>query len=109
MSPNFFIMYMERLSRDIEVEVNTKNWTLISITSKVPRISYLFFVDELTLLAKANPTNSYKIVNMLEIFSHLFGQTINTSKSKVIFFKNNFAESSALCSEILNIQPNDKF
>lgn len=48
-----FILCIERLSREIDSKICSKAWKPISITHQGPFISYLFFVDDLTLFARA--------------------------------------------------------
>lgn len=86
--PYIFIMCMKLLSRRIDHEVDLLNWTLISISNRGPKISHLFFVDDLTLFAKADTKNCQTIMNILNSFNRHSGQKINSTKSKVIFSRN---------------------
>lgn len=75
----------------------------ISILNSRPKISHLFFADDLTLLTKANASNCHTIIKILRTFSYTSGQTINHTKSKVVFSKNCTNDNSTMCSQILNI------
>lgn len=86
--PYLFIMCMELLSRRIEYEVDLLNWTFIFISRRGPKISYVFFVGDLTLFAKADKGNCETIKKNLDSFSIFSGQKINRMKLKVIFSRN---------------------
>lgn len=51
MSLYLFILCMERLSRNIGDAVKSKAFTPISITTGGPKISHLFFTDDVTLFS----------------------------------------------------------
>lgn len=74
LSPYLFILCMERLSRIIDLKVSDKEWQPISISLHGPSISHLFFVDNLTLLSKANPQACLAINHGLNNFYVKSGQ-----------------------------------
>lgn len=74
-----------------------------------PRISHLFFADNLTLLATADSKNCNTIMNTLTNFSTHSGQRINTSKSKVIFSRNYSTTPKLELTTILFIPANESF
>lgn len=108
-SPYLFIICMERLSRIIEETVTLKAWTTVSITHKGPKISHLFFTDDLALFAQANHQNCRTINSVLQKFSILSGQKINHEKSRVNFSNNSSAPNVRECSNILNIKSSENF
>lgn len=67
-SPYLCILCMERLSRNIDNAVFNKDWDPIKITTKGPKISHLFFVDDLTLMTKDTPKNFDTILRILSDF-----------------------------------------
>ncbi|XP_019265527.1 PREDICTED: uncharacterized protein LOC109243087 [Nicotiana attenuata] len=87
-SPYLFIMCMERLSRSIDNTVLHNQWHPISISRSGPKISHLFFADDLTLFAKANDRNGNTILSILQNFNEQSGQKINLTKSRVLFSSN---------------------
>lgn len=72
-SSYIFIMCIERLSRGIEIEVKSKNWNPVSISHGGPKLSHLFFANDLTLIARVSAQKCHSIVNFLTIFSKLSG------------------------------------
>lgn len=88
MSPYIFIMCMESLSRSIESQVQTGSCFPIKISHTRPKISHIFFVDDLTLFARANSNNCTTIMETLHDFSCKSGQMVNTLMSKVVFSSN---------------------
>ncbi|KAH0709483.1 hypothetical protein KY284_010910 [Solanum tuberosum] len=109
MSPYLFIIYMERLSRAINVEVQKKAWYPIKITTRGPRLSHLFFADDPTLFAKANTQNYHTILTTMSNFCKSSGQSIKYGKSKIIFSADFKEENASKCSNILNIKTSDSF
>lgn len=85
MSPYIFIMCMAKLSRIIEAKVSNGRWFPIKISHSRPKISHIFFADDLTIFARANTKNCDTIINTLHQFSCKSGQRVNTIKSKVVF------------------------
>lgn len=76
------------LTRYIEYQVDIKNWDPISLGYKCPKISHLLFADDLSLMARANAKSCQAIKNGLDQFCSLSGQSINITKSKILFSKN---------------------
>lgn len=75
---------MEIFSRFINHQIDINNWDPIVTGRKSPQFSHLFFVDDLTLIAKKNNKSCQAIKTDLNFFCNLLGQSINTTKSKVI-------------------------
>lgn len=78
LSPYIFILCMRRLSRDIDAQVSEKIWNPISICINGPKISHLFFADDLTIFSKVTPEDSKTIIRVLNKFCQASGQKINT-------------------------------
>lgn len=100
---------MELLSKRIDYEVNTLKWNPIAINRKAPKISHLFFADDLTLFAQANQKNCDTIKRTLDSFSKFSSQKINRAKSKVLFSKNCSSHTINNLASQLNIQARDTF
>lgn len=87
-SPYLFIICIERLSRTIDQAVMRKDWLPLSISRNGPKISHIFFADDLTLFDRANKKNYDTILATLEDFNSASSQKANFQKSKVIFSAN---------------------
>lgn len=88
MCPYLFILCMERLSRFIQDSVDHKCCVPIQISRSGPKLSHLFFADDLTLFAKADSKNCQNISSILNRFSVLTEQKVNLAKSRVILSEN---------------------
>lgn len=101
MSPYIFILCMELLLRRIDYEVDIRKWNPISISQRGPKISHLFFVNDLLLLAKVGVPNRTIIKDTLTRFSYHSGQKVNVRKSKVFFSKNAKSDLKQRIQDIL--------
>ena len=88
LSPYLFILCMEVLGRIIEDKCTKGTWKPIKASTGRPAFSHLFFVDNLLLFAKANPSNCRCVKEAIEEFCIRSGQKINPQKSKVYFSLN---------------------
>ncbi|KAF3664257.1 hypothetical protein FXO37_11590 [Capsicum annuum] len=79
LSPYLFILCTERLSKNINLAVKQKDWNSIRISSNGPKMSHLFFADDLTLFAQANPKNCRTILKILNDFHENSRQKMNNS------------------------------
>lgn len=109
MSPYIFILYMEVLSHQIELSVNTRDWLPLKICRHGPSLSHLFFVDDLILMSQATKESSNAIKGILENFCSWSGQKINNQKSKILFSNNFNINSKADISSLLNISLGNSF
>lgn len=103
LSPYLFIICMEMLSRLINHEIACCRWDPIKISAKGPFISHLFLADDLVLMMDANQKNYNSLVDTLNKFCNISGQTINFNKSRILFsnntpqdIKNHISESLAM-------------
>lgn len=49
-----FVMYVERLAHQINVAVDDKLWKPIRIARKCPKLSHIFFADDIILFVEAS-------------------------------------------------------
>ena len=70
-------------------------------SSSGPTFSHLFFVDDLVLFAKADPTNCSAIRDVLDVFCSLSGQSVSDAKSRVYFSPNVDRDSRESFCDIL--------
>lgn len=57
------------------------------MTKHAPPVSHLLFVDDIFIFRHATLSNAYGILDALETFSTITGQSINCDKSGVFFNK----------------------
>lgn len=91
LSPYIFIMCLERLSINIFNSIDYLLWNPIQISNKGPQLSHLFFADDIILLSKVTDKSCRAIIDILNLFTQISGQSINFHKSR-IFFSNNCNE-----------------
>ncbi|OMP00911.1 reverse transcriptase [Corchorus capsularis] len=82
-SPYLFVLCMERLGHLIDREVRTGAWKPIKAGRNCPGISYLFFVDDLFLFSRADPSQATVIKHVLDEFCMASGAKISLEKSKL--------------------------
>lgn len=78
---------MERLGHFIHKGVDDKTWRPIALGKNEPKISHLFFVDDLFLFFEANVDQVRTIREILEIFGLASGHKVNARKTHVFFPK----------------------
>ncbi|CAL1380726.1 unnamed protein product [Linum trigynum] len=83
LSPFLFVLCMERLAHRIEQAVDEKRWKPISLAKNGPRLSHLFFADDLILFAEAEGGQIDVIRSCLQDFCSSSGQKVNLSKSAI--------------------------
>lgn len=86
-----------------------KLWTLIKISFRSPSLSHLFFVDDLTLFARADANNCMVITNILQTFGIKSGQKVNCAKSRILFSKNCTNATRASYTSLLGIEEKHSF
>lgn len=67
-SPLLFVLCMERLGHLIQAYVDEGAWKALKASRNGPRISYLFFVDDLLLFAEAGQDQVNCIKDCLDRF-----------------------------------------
>lgn len=88
LSPYLFILGLEMFSRKINTTVDYCAWQPISLATRGPLMSHLFFADNIILTAKVTPLTYESIIDTLNHFTTHSYQTINFHKSKIFFSKN---------------------
>ena len=98
LSPYLFILCMDFLGQFIEEKCSAKLWKPIKVSQRGPSVSYLMFVDDLVLFAKADNVNCYAIRDVLDEFCKMSGQTVSEAKSRVFFsFNVDLDDREAIC------------
>lgn len=83
LTPYFFVLCMERLGSMINDEVIKGEWSPISLSRNGPKISHLFFADDVLLFTKAAVAQAKGVKRILDGFCGMSGLRINISKSKL--------------------------
>ncbi|KAG8373223.1 hypothetical protein BUALT_Bualt11G0001300 [Buddleja alternifolia] len=76
---------MERLSYMIDEAVQRKDWVPVSVCRGGPKISHMFFADDIILVAKTRTKCANSIKSILDQFCSASGLKISLNKSKVFY------------------------
>lgn len=87
-SPYLFIICMDHLSQMIQDEVSKKAWHPFQFPRTNLSISHLLFADDLLLFGKTDQKTLNSLHDTLHLFFNLSGQTMNNSKSELLFSPN---------------------
>ena len=82
-----FILALDALSRTLKQAETASKIKGLVLGECTPRISYIFFADDIIITIKSKQREIYELMNILTIFSITSSQRINVSKSGVIFGK----------------------
>ncbi|CAL1384036.1 unnamed protein product [Linum trigynum] len=88
LSSFLFVLCMERLAHRIEQVVEEKLWKPIPLSKDGPKLSHLFFADDLILFAEAESGQIDVIRSCLEDFCLSSGQKVNLHKSAMFVSPN---------------------
>ncbi|XP_024158077.2 uncharacterized protein LOC112165700 [Rosa chinensis] len=83
LSPYIFVLCMEKLSHLIHSTVDVGLWRPVRASQSGPKVSHLFFADDLMLFAEASPNQAAALKNCLDIFCSLSGQAVSYEKSLI--------------------------
>ena len=93
---------MNFLGQFIQEKCDAKVWCPIKASRSGPAFSNLFFADDLVLFAKANAENCIAIMEVLDNFCNLSGQTVSEAKSRVYFSPNVDQDNKEAVSDIFD-------
>ncbi|XP_061998979.1 uncharacterized protein LOC133716290 [Rosa rugosa] len=71
------------LSHLIQSNVDIGSWKPVKASQSGPKISHLFFADDLMLFAEASSIQTCKLKRCLDLFCSLSGQAVNYEKSMI--------------------------
>lgn len=83
LSPYIFVLCMEKLSHLIHTAVSVHRWKPVKASQSGPKVSHLFFADDLMLFAEASTTQADTLKECLDLFCSLSGQAVNYDKSLI--------------------------
>lgn len=100
LSPYLFVLCMEVLSQKIERVVHTSQWSAVQPTSGGPKLSHIFFADDLLLFSEASFSQARLMEHILADFCGISGQRVSRAKSRIWFSPNTpLYLRNAICSE----------
>ena len=88
LSRYLFILCMDFLGQLILEKCNKKLWQPIKASQSGLAFSHLLFADDLVFFAKADHVNCFTIIDVLDTFCSMTGQSVSESKSRVYFSPN---------------------
>ncbi|KAG8386707.1 hypothetical protein BUALT_Bualt03G0177000 [Buddleja alternifolia] len=89
LSPYLFVLCMERLSYMIDEPVQRGEWIPVSVCRGGPKVSHMFFADDIILVAKTRAKCAHSIKSILDHFCLASGLKISLNKSKVFYATKN--------------------
>ena len=104
LSPYIFIIAMEALSSLLKKAKTEGRIQGISLARTAPRLSHLFFADDVIFFARASQGEAYELLHILNLFSKASGQCINVAKSGLIFGRWVPNQVRSQISQVLNIR-----
>lgn len=99
-SPYLFVLMMEKLGHVIKGAVSNGSWKPISLGRGGPKLSHLFFVDDLVLFGEASLETAMMMKAIIDQFYVFLGHKVNSSKSMLHFSLNTSNETR---NEIRNV------
>ncbi|KAL6205273.1 hypothetical protein ACLB2K_022535 [Fragaria x ananassa] len=91
---------MEKLSHLIHSLVDAGQWKGVHASQSGPKVSHLFFADDLLLFAEASSEQATLLKRSLDLFCSLSGQAVSYEKSLIFCSPNT---SKAIASDISSI------
>lgn len=85
LSPFLFVLCIEHLGHWIQKMVKNRAWKPIKALRSGPKVSHLFFADDILLFAEAGEDQVKCIKKGLEEFCKASGQQVNFERSRVLF------------------------
>lgn len=83
LSPYLFVFCMERLGLLIQQQISIGLWKPVRLSRRGPKVSHLFFADDILLFGRATDKQLEVMKSSLEFFCKFSGQKVNVSKSKL--------------------------
>lgn len=102
-SPYLFVLSLERLGHKIQQAVHEGSCKALPFGRQGPKISHLFFANDLVLVAEASMDQVGVIRDILDEFCAASGQKVNLGKSQVFFSDNVGAVQGTRLSGLLGI------
>lgn len=104
LSPYLFLLITEGLSSLLREASSSGFLNGIDCSPTGPRISHLLFADNSLLICKADERNCSTIKRILGLYKEASSESINYSKSAMIFSPNVNQEQEAFLSSIMGVK-----
>ncbi|XP_038999129.1 uncharacterized protein LOC120124546 [Hibiscus syriacus] len=102
-SPYLFVLCMEGLGQLIQQAVENNTWKPIKLGKDGPRISHLFFIDDLFLFGRANEDQANVFKSILDRFCLVSGAKVSYEKSKFFISPKACSNASRRFGQIVNL------
>ncbi|XP_031107562.1 uncharacterized protein LOC116012214 [Ipomoea triloba] len=103
LSPYLFILCAEGLSHLLTEAVRNRAISLCVVARGAPGISHLFFADDSLLFFKATVPEAEAVKSCLVTYERLSGQSVNFSKSCIIFSRNTGEVQRDAVASVFNV------
>lgn len=107
-----FLLCMERLLQINDTSITNKAWNPIIASRGGPKISHLFFADDLVMFAEASIEKIEIIKQCLDLFCNASKERVNFEKSNIFFSKDvelDLAMEISTLSKILEANDFEKY
>lgn len=88
LSPYLFVLCMETLSHSIRTTIESKTWCPCQASRSGPRVSHLFFANDLLLFGEATSRQARVMETILQRCCMESGQKVNLEKSWICYAPN---------------------
>jgi hypothetical protein len=85
LSPLFFLLVAQGLSRALAAENQRRSFPVIKITSSL-QVTHLLFVDDILIFTAGSISEDWTLKNIINLFSKATRMLINEGKSTLITF-----------------------
>lgn len=107
LSPYLFLLITEGLSSLLQEANERGAISGMKVSQTSPRISHLLFADDSLIFYKADELNCSNLRNILKTYEEASGESINYSKSAVVFSPNINQYRRTFLSSIIGIENRD--
>jgi hypothetical protein len=104
LSPYLFLICGEAFSCLLNKAEEDGRLQGVSVCASTPSFNHLLFVDDSLILLKVNEENSAHLQNILSLYEDCSGQTVNFSKSTVMFSPNTPRRERKKVMDMLHIE-----
>jgi hypothetical protein len=104
LSPYLFVMAINELALELQEELQRRNLQSITLGPNSPPVFSLMFADDLIVCGQATRNEVLTIWNTINRLCKRSGQTLNWSKSSILFSRNVNDEHTNLVKQIFRVE-----